>query len=172
MLTDRQREAAERALIDNESQKLKKKVLLRAYRRDQERAERWQLPFRMIHRHEYISGEVYPNDYYPRMSNIGRDADGNPYTIEDAERIDHDTAIFYFTRILAANESNLLEYTAGDWTGNMVTPDKAEWYRQTYLDRIQDFLEHPKRYDTKPHPMPDHPEQIYFMLEGMFDADR
>lgn len=170
-MTPEQMEAAKRALADQNSQEIRKRILLKQYRADQERAQRWRLPFRMIRRREFIRGEVPPNDFYPHVSNVGRDGAGNPYTIEDAERIDHDAAIFYFTRILAANESNLLEYTAGDWTGETVTPDQAEWYRQTYLDRIQDYLAHPKQYDTKPHPMPEHPEKIYFMLEGMADAD-
>lgn len=163
-MTDEQMKKAQAALKDHRSQQLRKKIMLQLYRRDQERAERWQLPFRMIHRHEFIPGEIPPNDFFPHLSRIGKDSAGNPYTIPDAQEITPETALYFFTRILAANMDNLTQYVPTDWTGEAITADQAEWYLQEYLARVADYLEHPERYDTEQHPLPEHPEQIYFLL--------
>lgn len=163
-MTPEQMEKAKQALADQNSQEIRKRILLKQYRADQERAERWQLPFRMIHKAEYIDGEIAPNDFFPHLSRIGRDEQGNPYTIPDAVQVTQEQARYYFTRHLAANMDNLMQYRPSDWTGENITADKAEWYLAEYMARVADYLEHPERYDQQRHPLPEHPEQIYFLL--------
>lgn len=163
-MTPEQMEAAKRALADQNSQEIRKRILLKQYRADQERAQRWRLPFRMIRRREFIRGEVPPNDFFPHLSRIGKDPAGLPYTLPDAQEITPETALYFFTRHLAANMDNLTQYVPTDWTGEAITADQAEWYLQEYLARVADYLEHPERYDTEQHPLPEHPEQIYFLL--------
>ena len=103
MLTDEQMEKAKKALLDHKMRELAKRCLLRMYREEQARAERWQLPFRMVHKHEYLPGEIKPNDYYPHPSGVLKDADGTLSSVPESERITPDTARYYFTRILALN---------------------------------------------------------------------
>ena len=163
-MTPEQMEAAKRALADQNSQEIRKRILLKQYRADQERAQRWRLPFRMIRKAEYPAGEIPPNDFFPHLSRVGKDANGKPYTIPDAKEITPERAVYFFTRHLAANMDNLTQYAPSDWTGESITADMAEWYLQQYTARIADFLEHPKQFDQQRHPLPEHPEQIYFLL--------
>ena len=165
-MTPEQMEKAKQALADQNSQEIRKRILLKQYRADQERAERWRLPFRMVHRREYIDGEIPPNDFFPLLSRIGKDEQGNPYTLPDAEPITPETALYFFTRHLAANMDNLMKYRPADWTGEAITEDKAEWYLQTYTARVSDFMEHPRQYDQQRHLLPEHPEQTYLLLFG------
>lgn len=164
MLTELQRGKAEKALADYKTRELVKRIKLHLYKQDQERVEAWKLPFRMIHRREFIPGEIEPNDYFPHMFGVGRAADGSPATIPDAEQITPERAVYFFTRHLAANLSNMEQYGPSDWTGESITADQAEWYLQEYMARVADYLEHPGRYDTKRHPLPEHPEKIYFIV--------
>lgn len=151
MLTDEQMQKAREALQERKSEELKRRVMLHLYRQDQENARRWQLPFRMVHRKEYPTGEVQPNDYYPHRSGIIIDGSGKPAKLPDAERITKETALYYFTRLLAANEANLMQYRNSDWTGEAITTAEAAEIREEYLKRIRDYKERPEKYDTQPH---------------------
>ena len=162
MLTDEQMAKGKKALQDHKSKMLRQKILLELYRADQEKAERWQLPFRMVHKAEYIPGEVPPNDYFPHLSRVGKDADGRPYTIADAERITPETALYYFTRQLAANEDRLKTYRPSDWMGISISRNEAEKQLRAYLERIQDYHDHPERYDTEPHQLQ---KERYFICD-------
>lgn len=163
-MTDEQMKKAQAALKDHHSRQLRKKILLRIYREDQQKAERWALPFRMIHRREFIPGEVPPNDFFPHLSDIGRSADGSPYHIADARRITRQQAKYYFTRVLAHNEPLITSYGASDWTGINISHDEAERQLQGYMERIRDFYEHPEKYDQTPHPL--HKER-YFICDAL-----
>ena len=165
-MTDEQKAKAEAALKDYRSQKLRKRILLRIYRGHQEQARRWCLPFRMVHRQEFIAGQIRPNDFYPLVSDVGRAADGSPYHIEKARRITEADAIFYFTQILAANEAAILEYKPSDWTGEAISKEEAERQRQMYIDRIRDFQQNPQKYDTERHPLPPDLKERYFVFDG------
>ena len=150
MLTDEQIQAARKALQERKGEDLKRRILLHQYKRDQENARKWQLPFRMIHRREYPPGEIPPNDYYPHRSGITVDGSGKPVPLPDAERITKATALFYFTRLLAANEANLMQYRNSDWTGEAITTAEAAEIREEYLKRIRDYKAHPEQYNTQP----------------------
>lgn len=163
MLSDRQLEAAERALKDHKSRELQRRIMLRIYRNDQRTAERLQLPFRMVHKAEYPAGEIVPSIFYPLPCSIGRAADGSLYTIPDAREITAEDAIFYFTRLLFLNLENLEKYRRGDWTGENLTEDEAAAIRQTYIDRAEDFRRHPEKYDTQAHPLPPDAKERFFL---------
>lgn len=163
MLTDRQLEAAERALKDHKSRELQRRIMLRIYRQCQKTAERLQLPFRMVHKAEYPAGEIVPNAYYPLPTNVGRAADGSLYTIPDAVQVTQEQARYYFTRLLFLNLENLEKYRRGDWTGENLTEDEAAAIRQTYIDRAEDFRRHPEKYDTQAHPLPPDAKERFFL---------
>lgn len=166
MLTDEQMKKAQAALRDHKSRELQKRIMLRMYRKDQETAARLKLPFRMLHKHEFPPQEIPPNLYYPRLSNVGISADGTPEQIPDAQPITPERAEYFFTRLIAMNETRLQEYAPTDWTGSPTMPQEAEKQRQAYFDRIEDFRRNPEKYDTEPHLLPEHPERIYFMFTG------
>lgn len=150
-MTPEQMEKAKAALADHRFRELQKRIALHHYRQDQEHARQWQLPFRMVHKREYIDNETAPNDFFPHRCGIIVDGSGKPAPIPDAERITPETALYFFTRHLAANEARLMQYKASDWTGTAITEEQAAEIRKTYLERIQDFRTHPERYDTEPH---------------------
>lgn len=162
MLTDEQMIQARKALKEKKVEDLKRRIMLHIYRQDQQNARRWLLPFRMVHRREYIAAETPPNDFFPHRSGILVDGNGKPAPIPDAQRITPETALYFFTRHLAANEARLMQYKASDWTGTAITEEQAAEIRKTYLERIQDFRTHPERYDTEPH-MIDGTGERYFL---------
>lgn len=150
-MTPEQMEKAKAALADHRFRELQKRIALHHYRQDQEHARQWQLPFRMVHKREYIDGEIAPNDFYPHRSGILVDGSGKPAPIPDAQRITPETALYFFTRLLVWNEERLKDYRNADWTGEAITTAEAAEIRETYLKRIRDYKEHPERYDTQPH---------------------
>lgn len=163
-MTDEQMKKARAALKDHRSQQLRKKILLRIYREDQQKAERWALPFRLVHEAAFIPGECPPSDFFPHLSDVGRAADGSPYHIPDARRITSQEAVFFFTRFLVYNMDNLTRYRPSDWTGEYISLEEAERQLQGYLARIQDFHDHPEKYDQTPHPL--HKER-YFICDAL-----
>lgn len=164
MLTELQKEKAQKALADHKTRELVKRIKLHLYKQDQELVNTWKLPFRMIHRREFIPGEIEPNDYYPHMFGVGRAADGSPALIPDAQKITPERAVYFFTRHLAANLSNLEQYGPADWTGEAISIEAAGRQRQAYTARIQDYHDHPERYDHEPHPIPSDAAERYFLF--------
>ena len=162
-MSDRQLEAAERALKDHKSRELQRRIMLRIYRDDQKQAERLQLPFRMVHKAEYPAGEIVPSIFYPLPCSIGRAADGSLYTIPDAREITAEDAIYYFTRLLVWNADNLRSYAPTDWTGNPTTPAEAEQLKRGYFERIQAYKDEPGLFDHEPHPLPPDAKERYFL---------
>lgn len=163
-MNDEQMKLAKIALRDYHAQQLRKRIMLRLYRLDQEKASRWRLPFKLIHDANYIPGECPASDYYPHLSDVGIDDAGNPCRIPDAKRITPETALYYFTRILAYHEADLRTYGPADWTGVQIPTYEAEEQLQGYLARVEDFRLHPEQYDQGPHPL-----QIerYFISEAL-----
>lgn len=149
MLTDKQIEAARKALQERKSEDLKKRILLHQYKLDMLNSKRWYLPFRMVHKHEFPSGEVQPNQYYPHPCGIVIDGSGAPVALPDSEKITKETALYWFTRFLALNEANLTEYSRGDWTGEAISAAEARELQKMYLERIRDYHDHPERYNTE-----------------------
>lgn len=149
MLSDEQMAAARKALQERKSEDLKRRILLHQYRQDMLNSKKWQLPFRMIHRNEYPPEEVPPNDHYPHRSGITVDGSGKPVPIPNAERITPETALYWYTRLLALNEANLTQYSPADWTGEAISAAEAAEIRETYLKRIHDYYDHPERYNTE-----------------------
>lgn len=167
MLTDRQLEAAERALKDHKSRELQRRIMLRIYRQCQKTAERLQLPFRMLYRREFPPDEVQPNDFFPHLSRIGRDEQGNPYTIPDAVQVTQEQARYYFTRLLVWNQANLSAYRLSDWTGEAITKQEAERLKRGYFERIQAYKDEPGLFDHEPHPLPPDAKERYFLPDAI-----
>ena len=163
-MTEEQMIKAKQALRDHAFMQIKKRAMLHIYRADQKRAERWQLPFRMVHKHEYPPEEIQPNEYYPLPCNLYRDANGEPYPIPGVMPITETEARYFFTRLLYWNADKLRTYAPSDWTGSPTTAEEAERLQSAYFDRIQDFLEHPDRYDQEPHRMPLDARDRYFLV--------
>ena len=172
MLTDEQMEKAKKALLDHKMRELAKRCLLRMYREEQARAERWQLPFRMVHKHEYLPGEIKPNDYYPHPSGVLKDADGTLSSVPESERITPDTARYYFTRILALNIDQLRMYKNSDWTGEAVSAATAQEIKAEYFRRIADYGSHPERYDTAPHVLTDDIKDRYMLMPALDQQEK
>lgn len=148
-MTPEQMEKAKEALADHRFRELKKRIMLHQYRQDMLNSKKWQLPFRMIHRNEYPPAEVPANDHYPHRSGITVDGSGKPVPIPDAQKITPETALYWFTRLLALNEANLTQYSPADWTGEAISAAEAAEIRETYLKRIRDYYDHPEKYNTE-----------------------
>lgn len=149
MLTDKQMKKGCEALRRKKTEDLTKKIMLRIYRRDQQKAAELHLPFRMIHRREFPEGEVMPNLYYPNPSGIMIDPDtGEWKPVPEAEKLDDDGMIYYFTRFLTLID--LDTYSDTDLTGERIPPATAATIRDEYRRRIEDYNANPDRFNTRP----------------------
>lgn len=148
MMTDQQMEAARRALRRKKSEELVKQIKLHQYRQDQQKAAKLHLPFRMIHKREYLSDEVRPNEYYPNDGGIMIDPDtGRWIPVPESERLTDDDIDYWFTRFLTMID--LDGYKDSDLTGEAIPPATAAAIRDEYRRRIADYKDHPDRYNTR-----------------------
>ena len=148
MLTERQIEAARRALQEKEAGDLIKRIMLRLYRFDQKAAEVLGLPFRMVHRSEYPTDEVWPNLFYPNVCGTYVDAKtGEWQPVPSSEKLDEQGRRYYFTRLLSVTDFS--DYKNTDWTGEQIPQEDADRIRREYEARVQDYREHPERYNTR-----------------------
>lgn len=148
MLTDKQMQKAREALNRKKTEDLMKRVKLRLYRRDQQKAAAFHLPFRMVHEHEYPEGEVMPNPYYPNPCGIMKDpATGELMPVPEEERLTDADMDFWFTRFLTLID--LDEYRDADLTGERIPPATAATIRDEYRRRIEDYNANPDRYNTR-----------------------
>lgn len=152
MLTDEQMTAARKALQETRTQKLIRKAKLHIYLQDIEKAERWCLPFRMVHDRQFIPNEEAPNDYYGRPLPMMYDRVSGCITRnpEAVPPITKEEAVYHFTRHLAAVD--LDEYGRGDWTGRPTTQDEADRLKRMYQERQRDYIRNPGKYDTQCRP--------------------
>lgn len=148
MMTDEQMKKAREALQRKKSEDLVRRIKLRLYRQDQKTAAELRLPFRLIHRREYPSDEVRPNEYYPNDGGIMIDADtGELKPVPEDERLTTERKDYYLTRFLTLID--LDDYSDSDLTGERITADDADRIRSEYRRRISDYTEHPDRYNTR-----------------------
>ena len=153
MLTPEQMDKAKAALQREKTKELVRRIMLHRYTQDIEKAERWCLPFKMVHDRQYLPDEEPPGDYYGRPAPVIYDKTKycmvtNP---EAGPPITKEKAIFYFTRHLVA--VNLDEYGRGDWTGKTVTQEEADLLKAMFQGRQRDFVRNPHKYDQERHPV-------------------
>lgn len=158
MLSEAQRQAAEKAIAHKNGEELQRTIALHRYRWAQKDAEQCYLPFRMFYRDEFPEGEIRPHSGYPEDTSMCLDDEPLPPDIghtesmnTDLHQITADKAEYYFTRLLYLNKKNIDLYDVTDWTGERISEDEARRYRRYYLDRIADYEARPERYDTSPH---------------------
>lgn len=147
MLTDKQMKKGCEALRRKKSEDLVRQIKLLRYRRDQQTAAAFHLPFRMIHNREYPEGEIPPNWYYPNPCGITIDTDGKWQPVPEKECLTDADMNYWFTRFLTLID--LDEYGDADLTGERIPPATAAAIRDEYRRRIQDYNANPDRFNTR-----------------------